>query len=402
MTLQATQEHPLEEETRPWSGVMTAGLALFAMFFGSGNLIFPLLVGKAAGEQTWYAILGLGVSAVIVPFIGLAAMVMFDGDCKRFFGRLGKIPGILVFMLIQLIIGPFGVIPRLITLMHAISKPYLFGISLPLFSLLIASVIFLLSFRRQNLIQMIGSILTPIKLLSIGALIVIGLYATSTAINPSVQSPWVSFKDGILGGYNTMDLLGALVFATIVLPQFLKGTEMKQTEEKQSLVLKKMLFSSIIAAGLLLAAYIGLALIASQHAWSLDPSYKPEEILGAMAVKILGPVGGAIAAIAVVMACLTTAIALVSCFADYFQQDICRGKINHMTSLILTLLGAMLFANLGFSFILAFLSPILQVVYPGLIVLSILNMLHVYYGFKMVKTPVFAVCGIVMAILYLF
>lgn len=401
MTIQATQEQTLEETRTPWAGVVTTGLALFAMFFGSGNLIFPLLIGKAAGDQTWYGILGLALSAVIVPFIGLAAMVLFDGNCKQFFGRLGKIPGILIFLLIQLIIGPLGVIPRLITVMHAISKSYLFDISLPLFSVVICLLVFFLSFRRQNLIQMIGTILTPIKLLSIGALIAIGLFATTVGTNPSQQSAWDSFHHGLVGGYNTMDLLGALVFATIVLPQFLRGTEGSNPEEKQNIVMKKMFFSSIIAAVLLFAAYVGLALIASAHAWSLDASYKPEEILGAMAVKILGPIGGGIAAFAVVMACLTTAIALTSCFADYLQNDICRGKISLIPALIITLVSSMLFATLGFSSILAILSPILQVVYPGLIVLSILNILHSFYGVKMVKTPVFFVVILTTALLYI-
>ena len=112
-------------------------------------------------------------------------------------------------------------------------------------------------------------------------------------------------------------------------------------------------------------------------------------MLTAIAIKILGPAGGFIAAAAITTACLTTAISLASIFADYLQKDLCRGKISPSLALILTLAATTLFANLGFSGIAAFLGPILQVVYPGLILLTLLNLFHCLYGYRMVKIPVF-------------
>src|SRR5579859_7269674 len=109
-----TQKQSLQPKSR--SSLLTTGLALFSMFFGAGNLIFPLLIGNFAGSNVWFAIAGLGVTAVVVPFLGLAAMVFFQGDLHRFFGRVGKVPGMLLLFLLQLILGPFGVIPRLVTL----------------------------------------------------------------------------------------------------------------------------------------------------------------------------------------------------------------------------------------------------------------------------------------------
>ena len=53
---------------------------MFSMFFGAGNIVFPLTVGQVAGDMAWIAIVGLMVGAVIVPFIGLLAMTYFDGD----------------------------------------------------------------------------------------------------------------------------------------------------------------------------------------------------------------------------------------------------------------------------------------------------------------------------------
>lgn len=377
------------------STIITTGLALFSMFFGAGNLVFPILIGKTVGDNTWYAILGLGVTAVIVPFIGLAAMVLFGGDLNRFFGRIGKIPGILLLLLLQLILGPFGVIPRLVTLMHAMAKPYLFDLSLMSFSVIAGIVIFFCSFKRQYLIKLIGTILTPIKLISLAALVALGLTGISST-SPEHPPAWDSFMQGFIGGYNTMDLIAAFLFATVILPHFQKEAQLENPEQNKRVILRKMFFASLIAASLLLLTYIGLSWISSYHSWTLDASYRPEELLGAIAFKVLGPIGGGIAAIAVVMACLTTAITLVSIFADYLQKDLCKEKIHPTVALIGTLFAAMLFANLGFGGILAFLGPILQVVYPGLILLSVLNILYSLYGFQKVKIPVFAVFALAL------
>src|SRR6185436_12626321 len=149
------------------SSIITTGLALFSMFFGAGNLVFPLLIGKAVGDNVWLAISGLGLTAVIVPFLGLAAMVLFQANYQRFFGRVGKVPGMLLLLILQLILGPFGVIPRLVTLMYATAKPYFGDMPLMWFSILMGVLIFGCSFKRERLIGFLGAILTPLLLLSL-------------------------------------------------------------------------------------------------------------------------------------------------------------------------------------------------------------------------------------------
>jgi LIVCS family branched-chain amino acid:cation transporter len=370
------------------SSLFTTGLALFSMFFGAGNLIFPLLIGKSVGGNVWFAIAGLGLTAVIVPFLGLAAMVLFQADYRSFFGRIGKVPGGLLFLLLQLILGPFGVIPRLITLMHAIMGGYLANMALILFSVFTVVLIFCCSFKRQQLIGFLGAILTPILLLSLAALVFFGL--AKEASLPLVPSPaGESFFQGLLGGYNTMDLIAAFLFATVVLPHFQKETDLERPMQRQRSLLRKIFFSSLIAAALLFLTYVGLCLISARHGSALDPAHLPEQMLNAIAVKLLGPAGGCIAAVAVFTACLTTAITLSSIFADYLRKDLCKGKISPTFALILTLAITTLFANLGFGGIAVFLGPILQIVYPGLILLTILNLFHSLYGYRMIKLPVF-------------
>ena len=370
---------------------ITTGLALFSMFFGAGNLIFPLLIGRSVGDNVWFAIIGLGLTAVFIPFLGLAVMVLFQANYYHFFGRIGKIPGMLLLLLLQFILGPFGVIPRLITLMHAMAMPYLHDMSLISFSGLIAVVLFGCSFKRDLLIRFLGIILTPVLILSLAALEVSGLMRASE-LSPSVFSSKDSFLHGLLGGYNTMDLIAAFLFATVVLPHFQKEMKLDHPEEKRRLIMKKLFFSSLIAAPLLLFTYIGLAFLAAQK--KFDFSCPPEQLFSSIARELLGSFGVVIAVVTVITACLTTAMTLVSIFSDYLRKDLCKEKIGPTSALVITIAIATLFATLGFQEIAAFLSPILQIVYPGLIVLTVLNLLNFLYSWKRVKVPVFFVFAV--------
>src|SRR3984893_3016927 len=98
------------------SNTIATGLVMFTMFFGAGNVVFPLALGQYAQDKNFYAILGLLITAVGVPFLGLIAMTLFNGDYKSFFDRIGKIPGFIVAAVILGLIGPFGAIPRCVAL----------------------------------------------------------------------------------------------------------------------------------------------------------------------------------------------------------------------------------------------------------------------------------------------
>ncbi|MCF7852102.1 MAG: branched-chain amino acid transport system II carrier protein [Simkaniaceae bacterium] len=370
------------------SGILTTGFALFSMFFGAGNLVFPLLIGKETGSNWPYAIFGLTLTAVIVPFLGLVGMLFFGAECQKFLGRIGKWPGILLFLLLQMILGPFGVIPRLFTLMHAILRPYLFDIPIGIFSLVVSLTIFITAIKPRNIIKLLGLFLTPILLICLLSLFFSGLWnSPETSIHGG--SAWISFKKGLLGGYNTMDLIAAFLFATVVLPHFKNEMEIGSAVDQRKSLFEKVFFSSLIAAILLFITYVGICFISARFATSLEPSLPTEEILGVIANKLLGGIGGTIASITIVTACLTTAISLTSIFADYLRKDLSKNRISPSLSLIITLLIAICFANLGFTGIAKFLGPILEICYPGLIVLTILNIFHYFTGFKAIKLPVF-------------
>ena len=375
------------------SGAFSTGMALFSMFFGAGNLIFPLIIGRMAGNETPFAILGLGISAVAFPLLGLVAMMYFAGDIHAFLRRLGKIPALILLFFLQMSMGPLGCLPRLITLMYASVKPYFPELSLLAFSLFISAVIFLLTFRPQKIVGLLGVILTPLFLGIMGILIVVGMIH-APSMQPVAESGAHYFGQGLKLGYQTMDLICALLFATIVLPHLTKGSEHLPPEEVKKLTRKRMAMASLIAAGLLMVSYIGLCWISAHHSWTLDPNLAPEDLLQGIAVRVLGPVGGLIAAATTLLACLTTAMSLAAVFAQYLHKDVFSKKIGNSAALALTLGATAMVATLGFSGIVRLWGPILDVLYPALIVLCLFNIAHSVYQVRSIRTPVFLTLAI--------
>jgi LIVCS family branched-chain amino acid:cation transporter len=375
----------LKDAKSEWLTIISTGLALFSMFFGAGNIIFPLIVGKLAGDQTVYAVLGLGISAVVFPFLGLIAMMLYSGHILSFLSRIGKWPALVLLFILQMSQGSVGALPRLVTLMYASMKPYYLSASLFAFSFAICIAVFLLTIRPQKIICFLGGVLTPMLLLTLAALVIVGSIWAPAAM-PAVESGSHYFSLGVKMGYQTMDLIAALLFASLVLPHLSEGTSDPKT------VRRRMTYASLIASALLMATYVGLCWISAHHSFSFSDC-APEELLHKIAVKILGPIGGIIAASAVFLACLTTMISLTAVFAKYVQIDLLKEKISAKWSLILALAVSALMANLGFSGIVQVWSPLLEVLYPALIVLCLLNIANKLYQVKPIGAPVFFTLG---------
>lgn len=354
----------------PNSRILSAGLAMFSMFFGAGNVVFPLVIGQAAGDQTPFALAGLLLTAVGVPFLGLIAILLFHGNYEHFFNRLGKMPGFLLTAAIMLLIGPFGGLPRCITLSYSTLK--LSWPSLPFgFFLFFASiVIFLFSYRKSRMLSLLGYVLTPLLLLSLTMIIAVGLWTGDASI-PSTMSAGEAFWDGVVEGYNTMDLLASFFFSAIIY-NTLKHEIPECGEKKNHTLFILSLKASCIGGILLALVYAGFSLVSAWHASSLSATGQGE-ILGVLTLKILGPHAGVVASATIALACLTTAIALAAVFAEFLQREIFKFRIHYTGALVLTLTAAFCVSLLEFTGIVTLLSPLLQVAYPALIVFTLYN-----------------------------
>lgn len=344
-----------------------AGLAIFAMFFGAGNIIFPLALGQQALDQLPWGLCGLLLTAVAMPFAGLIAMFRYEGQAGRFFSRIGAIPGLTVAFFTISVLGPLGAAPRCIALAHSTMSISWPGIPLILFSALACSFIFLFACRENRLLKLIGYFLSPIKITLLVLIIIKGFMEAPEAVLTSIDTSKTShFSHGLIEGYHTMDLLAAFFFAPIIISS-LSGSF--QDKQFRRFVLK----ASSIGALLLAAIYVGFGYLAYLYASQLE-GIPNDKLLGTVAIHVLGPHAGFIVSLTVAIACLTTAIALIAAFANFIHREIFREKISHVSVLLFALALTFAITTLEFQGIVNFLSPILEICYPLLIALTFYNL----------------------------
>ncbi len=372
------------------------GLAMFSMFFGAGNVVFPLMLGNSAGDKNFFAISGLVITGIIVPFSGLIAMILFNGDYRAFFYRIGKIPGGLLILLTMALIGPFAGIPRCITLSHSTLTFSGFNSPLWLFSLIACLIIFLTTMKKSSIVAILGTVLTPLLILSLAIIIIQGIIAspsTPIAINEGELSV---FLRGLKEGYNTLDLPAAFFFSTVVLARIksVQGDFSKTSIKQQAFSALK---SSLVGAGLLILIYVGLSYVASTHQ-DVFKNVNTDQILAAVALQVLGSKAGIIANLAVALACLTTAIVLSCIFADFIKEVIFKNKLGYIPCLIITLIIAWSMSELGFMNIIRIVAPIIFVCYPVFIAATYLNLSYKLWNFK----PMRSICLIVFIISLIF
>lgn len=365
--------------------ILSTGLAMFAMFFGSGNLVFPLVVGKMSGGHFGLGSMGILLTGVFVPFLGVLAMLLFNGCTKTFFGRLGK-PATFWFPLIALsLMGPFGVLARCITVAHGAFKLLAPGTPLWLFSLTSCAIIFILATRKSRIVPLLGSILTPILLLSLAAIAAFGLITVELPTQTAGEG-WNSFKNGIFQGYQTMDLLAAFFFSVFIIKHLQDKKHHDHNPQQHSLPI--FFKASLIGAGLLSVIYFVLVLLGAMYAPQLA-NVAPQDMLAFVAHASIGPWAAPVVCLAVVLACLTTSIVLTSLFADFLRKEVSKQKIPNSVALITTLGIAFCTSTLEFSGIASILGPILEVIYPALIVLTVLSIFHKLWGWSTVRIPIF-------------
>lgn len=365
--------------------IFSVGFTIFAMLFGSGNIVFPLVLGRDAGSTVLWSLAGLCLSAVLVPLVGLVSSIAFDGSYKKFLEMTGKVPGKLIAFLCLLLVGPFAIIPRCIALSHASIQAYFPTLSLFWFSLFALGVIFCLVVRKGIFLDLLGRVLGPIKLFLMLLLIAVGL-AYPVPIKILDVGQFDCFMKGLLEGFQMLDLVGVIFFSGLIITTIRR--EFAHDALDQRGLLRIAFQSGLVGAFFLALVYGGFSYVAAMHADQLV-GIGSDKILSSLAVLILGSQAALLANITVAIACLTTATALTSVFADYLKSEIFRNQISYFYALLATLGLSFVMSNLGFSKIIEVTYPFVLVLYPALTVLAFVNLAHKMWGFSYVKSTVF-------------
>jgi LIVCS family branched-chain amino acid:cation transporter len=378
------------------SSILSVALAIFAMLFGSGNIVYPLGLGRDMGDMALYAMIGFSLTAVLVPLLGIIVMTLYDGNYESFFSNICKIPGKIVIFCCMLLVGPFCIIPRSISLAHG-ALSWIFP-QLPIFSfsLLAAMILYGLTSRQSGLLNILGKILGPLKLFLLSAIIIKGFFVAAHATNCSLPVSSV-LAHGAFIGYGTLDLLGAFFFTNIILVGLKRKTSDQQLTTKQ--ILSMTLQGGLLGCLLLGAVYAGFVIVASFQS-TICQGIDEKKLLSTLAAQLLGQAGGVLASITIAIACLTTAVALTTVFADYLSKDFFKKSISYHSALYVTLLITLIFSNYGFATIMKFALPVVNILYPALIALAIANIMRKLFEVNFSKVAFYATFVLTLAINY--
>lgn len=375
------------------SAIFTLGLAIFSMLFGAGNLMYPLAVGIFSGTHTGWGIIGFNLTAICLPLIGILTMILYQGDYELFFSRLGKRSGKAMISICMLVMGPIIAMPRIVTLSHTMISPFLpFQVdSEPtmfasfIFAVVFLGITFLFTYRESKIVDILGMVVSPALLASLCFIICKGLMQAHKTIE-SNNSAGLAFFNSILRGYETLDLIGALFFSSIILTIIRNNNKNSAYSEKEYAVMG--FKGGIIGTSLLALIYIGMSYLGAFYGEGLE-HINSGELFREISLRILGSYGTCVIATAVLLACLSTAIALAAVIAEYAKKTFFHQTLSYGQSLALTLIACIPLSTAGLGSVLSLTAgPLTFIGYPMLITLTLCNLLHKLYGLQAVRIPV--------------
>ena len=355
---------------------------LFGMFFGAGNLIFPVHMGQLAGSNLWPAVLGFIITGVGLPLLGVAALgisrqdSLFDLSCC-----VGKKYGYFFTCALYLTIGPFFAIPRCATVSYTVGavpllengdSPLILGI----FSLVFFALTLALSFRPSKILTWVGKVLTPVFLCFLGVLVIRALISpmgTIQEITPDPSYANHAFFTGFQQGYQTMDALASLAFGIVVVNVI---RDLGVT--KPDAVAKNTVFSGIFSCLIMAAIYLMVTIAGTQSRGLFPVCENGGEALALIANHYFGTVGALLLAVTVTLACLKTAVGLVTSCSEAFVKMFPKGPKYEVWAVIFTV-GAFLIANLGLNAIIEYAVPVLMLLYPLAITLILLALFGKFF-----------------------
>ena len=350
------------------------GFALFALFFGVGNIVLPPMLGFLAGSSWYLVALGFVITAIGIPLLGILAHARLQGTMMDF-GKTVSKPFALIFCVIIYIISAAIPSPRTASFTYEMAVEPFFDISALTLSIIYFGLVFLFVAKRSTVLNNIGKILTPAILILVFLMILFGIFEDVPEMATTKMT--TPILDGFFEGYQTFDAIGALVVGGVIIVSVkLKG----YTEglEIRNLIIR----SAIISAIGLLLIYSGLIYEGALFGGRFPENVTRTQLLSGISDMTLGSYASICLAILVSLACFTTAVGIVTGCADFFSA-----QFKHKHSYIITVFVACAFGvvvgALSVDAIINLALPVLMLAYPLTIVLIILNVLP-----QKLKTPV--------------
>lgn len=363
--------------------ILVAG-TLFGMFFGAGNLIFPVHLGQMAGQNALPAIIGFIITAVGIPILGVAAIGVTHSDgLQTLSGKVGKGYGIFFTCLLYLTIGPLFAIPRCATVSFTTGITPLLGADSPerlyllLFSAVFFAFVLFFSLRPGKITVWIGKIINPLFLFFFAVLMLAALLAPGAAVSavePVEAYRSDAFFPALIEGYGTMDAIAGLAFGIVVIDVI-----RRMGADNDDAIAEDVLSSGLLTGALMALIYVVSIVVGAQSRGLFELSENGGIALTQIAGHYLGGVGLFILAFTITFACLKTSIGLVTACAETFSK-MTNGKISYRSWAILFTVFSFAVSNIGLSAIIEYSIPMLMLIYPPAIALILLAFLGKFFA----------------------
>ena len=359
--------------------IMICGFALFAIFFGAGNLIFPPYLGVISGNNWGIANIAFLLSDPLLPILGVIVTALLGGQATDLGKRVSKHFSIIIGAISIILIGPLFAVPRTGATTHEIFVQS-FVPSAPqwITSLIFFGLTLYIAIHSHTVIDAIGKYLTPI-LLFILLLVFIAAVVQPNAGFQTTTSAGL-FSQSFKEGYQTMDALGAALMAGVVISDL---TRRGYTEKKEQ---HQMMFGVGIVSFILLAlVYSSLTYAGATVSTVYDSTVQRPALLISLIEQLLGSFGKVAMGIAVSFACLTTSVGLITTCGHYFST-LTNGKLEYKKIVVVSVVISFLLSLLGVDALLQLAVPVLSAIYPMVIALIFLSIFDRYIVYNWTYT----------------
>ncbi|MGG5460752.1 branched-chain amino acid transport system II carrier protein [Clostridium sp. B9] len=349
------------------SDFLVIGFALFSMFLGAGNLIFPPFLGRNLGPDYYLGIIGFIVTGVGVPLLGILSSIRVNGQFELFGDKVGKKFSLIYSVALFILIGPLLAIPRTAATTYELAFAPNFP-NVNYFAVIVVyflvNLIFVL--KPSKVIDVLGKFLTPILIAILFFLIAKGIMNPIDSLTNSYTPDALSVS--LLEGYQTMDAIAAIIFSSIILGSI------KSKGYKGKASIKLLVKAAVIAIGGLAIIYGGLIFLGA-HTGNQALDLNNSQLLLFVAENILGHAGAILIGVSMALACLTTSIGLLSAGGSFFER-VSNGKLKYQFNILVMTVTSILVASMGLDKIISLSATLLGVIYPVTIVLILLNLFH--------------------------
>lgn len=376
----------MKEKLTPRQLALT-GSMLFGLFFGAGNLIFPLILGAKAGSNLPLALLGLLVTAVGIPLLGVMSIGLSRSEgLLDLAGRVSPAFRVLFTCALYLTIGPLFAIPRCAATSFTIGVSPFAGEKVWLwqliFSVLFFAAVLYFSLKPSRILDSVGKFLNPAFLLFLGIMLIVALIKPVQSVGsvpPFGDYVNSSFSAGFLQGYDTLDALASLAFGIIVI-RTVRQLGISEPERVAVSTVKagavSMSFMALIYAATALVGAQSYGLYADRLS---DSAFTGGDAFAIIARHYFGSAGALILAATVTLCCMKTAVGLVTSCSETFEEMF-PGKLKYPQWAVLFSAASLLISNIGLSQIITFSAPVLYFLYPLAIVLILLGLFGRFFG----------------------